>query len=1181
MKNNTTICLVLSSCFILCLLSSEINAQVSYYKRASGSIIQSPEPGNFSSNAGVDDVDYNSGTLNINIPLYEIVSNDITVPITLNYSALGLKVGQRAGPVGMGWELRAGGTIKTIVNGLPDDGTGGLSTGYNPMLSLPVNSLGLDIENNTTHRNHAIDVMEGKADGAWDAYVYSLPTKSGKFMRPRGQLITFPFDPTIAQTSGGYVFGDGLKYEFEAGDSRRMKSRTFYTEVYPPQTPQFTTGWRANFYDYYDQNLKWITSSKYKDTVSFHYEAITTSTRLAAKEIITTMVSMPVSTNVIKNSSNQWVLATPRSYMIKEPSVSQSKIETIRHTRIKYIYFNHGRISFNYGNDYNGNDVLNNIRVEKKVGNAYILNKEFEFIYQFSYAHYLQGIRVKDSQSNIIYGWEFAYFDVMPVNPSGETLAQDRWGFYNGQTTNLTLIENPNENISFTNKSRYPVYNEEGSINGNWLYLPRNSEEARFVQSGYNNPALPNKINFANREFVFSEAIKGTLKSVVTPTGTLVEYEYESHRFPHFYKTSSGTTSTQTKHGGGIRIKRITHKSKTHGNLLGEREFKYGTGNYWSPNSSYVEDGLGYVSYPGTVITNKAVYGGTGGSSQTFQNLVFLSHPVNEMAYSGGSYAAYPSVSEYIVKDINASGTQRYSGRTTYFYPVPSLDSWQSSGGPDNFNYGGIHVKPGVQEDMLHNKLSCIIKWRDLSIKAEETIYSYKRFAAPALTEPRNAHSFFTGITGSLLSPYMSSSMSISVSVYEQGQGFITTTMEIESAPITIDPLYVSNIYRENSYTYFPGKYFNAIHDMNALSNTYKMESARVVTYSDQSSQIIQDVTTQYRYNNIAHLLPSYVGTVNSVGDSIIQRTKFAKDYSTSSPSFIQTMKANNMVTIPIEETTTVKRNEQELLTFATSTWYSTIPGPYFSVSKITKLNTNGRLVPFSNYNGLTDARHETTVSFDKFDDRNNLLQYGNYLDSKTSQIWGYGKSKLIAQVEGAATEDVAYTGFESSDKGNWTYSGTSVTTAGTATGNAAYTLSTGTISKSQLTANTTYIVSYWYKEGGAVSVSGGTVSQESILKTHGGWKLAERQITGATTVSISGNATVDDVRLHPFNAQMTTYTHEPLVGITSVTDAKGRREYYFYDEANRLKQIRDQDNNIVKHISYNIYNGQPYSTDY
>ncbi len=57
-------------------------------------------------------------------------------------------------------------------------------------------------------------------------------------------------------------------------------------------------------------------------------------------------------------------------------------------------------------------------------------------------------------------------------------------------------------------------------------------------------------------------------------------------------------------------------------------------------------------------------------------------------------------------------------------------------------------------------------------------------------------------------------------------------------------------------------------------------------------------------------------------------------------------------------------------------------------------------------------------------------------------------------------------------------------------------------------------------------------------------------------------------------NAMITTYTYDPVYGVTSVTDPAGRSSYYHYDGMGRLSFITDLDNNVVKTFCYN-YTGQ------
>lgn len=51
--------------------------------------------------------------------------------------------------------------------------------------------------------------------------------------------------------------------------------------------------------------------------------------------------------------------------------------------------------------------------------------------------------------------------------------------------------------------------------------------------------------------------------------------------------------------------------------------------------------------------------------------------------------------------------------------------------------------------------------------------------------------------------------------------------------------------------------------------------------------------------------------------------------------------------------------------------------------------------------------------------------------------------------------------------------------------------------------------------------------------------------------------------------AMVTTYTHKPLVGITSIIDPKGDKVSYEYDSFNRLKLVRDMDGNILSENQY------------
>jgi YD repeat-containing protein len=53
--------------------------------------------------------------------------------------------------------------------------------------------------------------------------------------------------------------------------------------------------------------------------------------------------------------------------------------------------------------------------------------------------------------------------------------------------------------------------------------------------------------------------------------------------------------------------------------------------------------------------------------------------------------------------------------------------------------------------------------------------------------------------------------------------------------------------------------------------------------------------------------------------------------------------------------------------------------------------------------------------------------------------------------------------------------------------------------------------------------------------------------------------------------AMVTTYTYNPLIGMTSATDPSGKTLYYEYDALGRLIVIRDANNNIIKKMEYKL----------
>jgi YD repeat-containing protein len=56
-------------------------------------------------------------------------------------------------------------------------------------------------------------------------------------------------------------------------------------------------------------------------------------------------------------------------------------------------------------------------------------------------------------------------------------------------------------------------------------------------------------------------------------------------------------------------------------------------------------------------------------------------------------------------------------------------------------------------------------------------------------------------------------------------------------------------------------------------------------------------------------------------------------------------------------------------------------------------------------------------------------------------------------------------------------------------------------------------------------------------------------------------------------NSMVTTYTYDPLIGVTSITDPRGETVYYHYDDFNRLQFVKDAEGNILSKNEYNYKN--------
>lgn len=1208
--------------FILIVLGVNLKSegQVAYNKRAMGAVGTAPKAGDFLNNASLDNVDMTTGTLKVGIPLYEIKVNDISVPITLNYTALGLKVGQEAGPTGMGWELSAGGKIITNVQGKKDAAGVRGTTLYNSYYTLTENPGTYDPYG--IHGSLTANIVDGQADGAMDTYTYVLPNGGGTYL---SNGLTFPYDPLISidHVNQRIKTTDGLIYNFAAGDAKTSKQRTYYeptstTPLYI-EDASFSRDPRTTTWNDYD--LSQIISTKFKDTVFFKYQYISLAnspaSRLNAKARISTSESIPLYRDVQQTlTQNNEPLPQEfynKYYDIQAPIIAQSKTEYTTHSRIGAIDFPNGSVRFIYGNDILGRDVLTEIYIYQKIKNDSTVLKKYEFTYDQTqitdFGHYLKTINTYDGKNTLTGTWSFEYNAKLPLNPSVESKAQDRWGFFNGIAVNKTLLENPATVMALRIKDHHPIKNNDGSTD---IKYTREEAKALYDPTGqvYGAPDIEHgnvmtyAIPFANRDYDFNYAVMGTLKSVKMPTGATVSYQYEPHKFRE-YIYSGPSSNRLAFNGGGIRIKSITkdvgHNSMYVGFPEGriiKKNFEYGEATYATSGAPTETNGYGNVTIPGNVLTNVSSY--VSSSTQTtalltVNNIMLLSHPVNNMSQYNGSYGAYLAVTEYLTDENNVGSF----GKTVYYNNLPSSNEcpdrpWQASYASwtlDNARIPLIYRNAGVEKAYAHG-IAGVKKYayRNGTYETvEETKYDYKSFNAP-LNSATRAISLYLTVTGQMSGPYQGPTEAIRDSATPQNRGgqisnLFNTTHNSNNFGV-MDYITLTNLAQEGKTLTYYGKYAYDLIDLATLSNCIKKTSEATTTFGDLG-QTLSMSTVKYYYDNPAHLLANRIVTKSSKGDSVINRIKYPMDYSDVifPPAVLDNVITN--LSEPIEEIVTYKTGSTEYLKQATANIFSIQNGaPY--ISKVYGKKIAGSVVytpnPNTSSSSINLSLYDKKVSYDSYS-KGNVSRYSEGNTSSNAIIWGYNNQYPIAKVanvdEGgyAPADSVAFSNFESTDKGNWAYNGVPVQDLTSPFGKKVYLLSSGAITKPNSITNTPtypstsrFVVSYWYKPGAIVNITGCTLGPIVIKNTKAEWTLAEREISNITSIlTLSGSGYIDELRLYPYGALMTTYSYEPLVGMTSSIDPKGKIQYYDYDDEQRLKNIRDQDGNIVKSYRYKL----------
>lgn len=437
---------------------------------------------------GNNNVNYYTGAVDVKIPIYTINENGFQLPIALSYSGSnGIRVTETASWVGLGWNLIVGGVISRTIRGVADDDKfkGGLL-----YKKLPVP----EIEDNLLANVQEFkDILNGKRDGEPDQFHYNIPGYSGSFylktMNGEVKVIQKPYSNCIIIPK---INEQRNRFSLESFTIITPEGITFkFTEE--EKTRSYSFGMGSNLSDLDYRTTSWYLThiTNYNKSFNIYLEYYT----LNEINIIEEVASNEIWTDETYQEFYQ-------TYLTQNPK------------RIKKISFTNGYVFFEKSTlsrcDVKNDCWLNDIKVFQSHTGLTLIDK-----YTFSYDYFTDNghrplnteaeaedlklrLCLKSVQRKAESPYILTYNDDVYL-PSRDSKARDHWGFYNGTNRNETL------------EPKYRVLYISGMVGTEPIIQKRIVGEAdRFPDPKY------------------SQA--GMLTKVTYPVGGYTIFEYENHK---------------------------------------------------------------------------------------------------------------------------------------------------------------------------------------------------------------------------------------------------------------------------------------------------------------------------------------------------------------------------------------------------------------------------------------------------------------------------------------------------------------------------------------------------------------------------------------------------------------------------------------------------------------------------
>jgi YD repeat-containing protein len=1055
--------------------------------------------GNASTSTGIG-VDQYTGTAQVNIPICNLGSREIDIPISLSYVAgRGVKLQTYSSNVGLGWQLNAGGNISRVVRGYPDERPNGfLGTGLWGQHIANWKNNGAPLSSQVSGIS-GISYSNPTADGEPDIFYIKTPFFSFQFVFDEfGQpvfsnntglkIITTNFYNSFAWSSPSFKVIDDQGNQYFFGTAPESVERTTATLFETSYT--FPSTW------YLDK----IVTFNSKDVIQFIYSTQSTNEGLTHYQSTKTYLF-----NGCTNTNS-----TPTTNTIVQPKL------------VSAIWSANGVVYFNYAFD--RRDIINSSR--------------------------LTSIVLKSWHNSALttlqtYGFVHSYFGDPSSNATDLRLKLDKITV----AGNTPVTATPVDMKVFTYDMGANLPSRTSQSFDYWGYYT-----AFTPFNGSTDPMTYPQIRVPNE----NNAKANVLIAVKDMSGSSWQLDYELNSY---FKTSTGTNVPV----GGLRVKTLSQTLPTGENIQTTYSYSDASGNSYGQilTASYAN------------LVNNWAAGVTQILSETPSNI----YDIN------GTFVGYSSV----------KATVSNGG-----YVISNFQNFSDF--QDVINYVGgndpntvLNISSSTSRAFKRGLLKTQIVYTASGNKILEETYNYTSLTSPAVKKSWGYHwyiasynvcsqSGFSGYSGTYSTEVENFRVTQAIrKEYDQSNqaSFVQSTLNYTYAA---NQRLMKTISTTNSKgnaetktVYYPedsGIPMLTATDQTAINNLLNYNKTNTIIHETTSKNgAVTQLHSSYEAFPTVEGNNVYLSSIAAYKGTTLTRQKFFK-YDMATSNMISSYETNGKPSSYLygyNSSYPIARADNASASSTTSFTSSTTYGGEFYIP--------GSITFTTNVAGTIDI----LLDFESSPSPGNVTSVEYYLTgpSTSSGILCYSYSGTACSGYGPSVQ------LPNMPAGTYTLNVYSPTEFLDGTPMIFLTIPT-------LAAQYNYTREFFFQdfEQGQATAYGnahmgngyfsGNYTVNFTLPNarsyviqwwkfvNGVWQFNEQAYTGPTTLT----GPVDDIRVFPSDAQMTSFAFIPLVGITGETDAAGRSLTYEYDGFSRLNVARDDDKNIIKKLCYS-YTGQ------